>query len=272
MKKELKILVYLDILFIILLAISGGLSGAISEAVYYSAFLLPLLVYFILQAKGRVAAEQISVFPTKESFKISLLLAMPLVAAVFLLSMLTSLIFGFLGISGGAEPIEKITLSVLISAIAPAVLEELLFRFVPLSMLKGKSTRDTVFFTALFFALAHCSLFQLPYAFFAGAVFAAADILAGSIWPSLVMHVLNNAVAVFWLRYGAEAPWLFMLVLLLLALASLLVMLVLKCRLFARMIELVKDKPTERVTPEAWVFIFTTVTIMALSLMEAIWK
>lgn len=272
MKKELKILVYFDMIFIVLLGVAGALSGIVSDAVYYFSFILPLLLYFLLKTKGKIPSEQISAIPNKESFFISGVLTAPLVAVVFLLSMLTSLLLGPFGLDNGVETVEKITFSILLTALVPAVLEELLFRYVPLSLLKGKGRRDAVFFSALLFSLSHCDIFQLPYAFLAGAVFAALDILAGSIWPSVIMHLLNNAVSVFWLRYGGENATAFMIILFAAALVSLLVALILRADVFKRIFEIFKEKPRERVTPEVWIFILTTAALTGASLLEAIWK
>jgi membrane protease YdiL (CAAX protease family) len=94
---------------------------------------------------------------------------------------------------------------ILAHAILTPLLEELLFRYVPIALLSPHSSAGAVIYSSLFFAFVHANLYQLPYAFIAGVIFAVLDIATGSILPSITMHILNNAISVLWLRY-ADAP------------------------------------------------------------------
>jgi hypothetical protein len=71
--------------------------------------------------------------------------------------------------------------------------------------LKGEKPFTVIIYTAAFFALIHHSFFSLPYAFFAGAVFMLVDIMTGSIWPSVIIHFLNNLLSVLWYFCSGEA-------------------------------------------------------------------
>ena len=64
------------------------------------------------------------------------------------------------------------------------------------------SPRITVILSSLFFALVHGDLFKLPYAFAAGAVFMIIDMATNSIVPSLLVHFLNNLLAVTFYFYS----------------------------------------------------------------------
>ena len=83
-------------------------------------------------------------------------------------------------------------------ALLTAVLEELIFRYLPMRLLAHRSPRAALLLSSLFFSLVHCDLFQMPYALFAGAVFMILDLAANSVIPSLVIHFLNNLHTVFY--------------------------------------------------------------------------
>ena len=76
----------------------------------------------------------------------------------------------------------------------------MLFRYIPLSILKDNK-RAAVLLSSALFALAHANLFQIPYAFAAGLVFAAVCIMTGSILPSILIHFLNNLLSLA-ISYG----------------------------------------------------------------------
>ena len=84
--------------------------------------------------------------------------------------------------------------------------------------------------SAVFFAFAHCNLYQLFYAFVAGVILATVDLLFDSIWPSVVIHLLNNLVSIFWLRYGASATFSTWYTVALLSLAAVSVIPIVICR------------------------------------------
>lgn len=82
-------------------------------------------------------------------------------------------------------------------ALMPGVLEELAFRGV---LLHGVSRRLRPVATALVvgavFGMFHVSLFRLAPTAFLGVVIASVTLLTGSIYPAMLWHFLNNAVAI----------------------------------------------------------------------------
>jgi membrane protease YdiL (CAAX protease family) len=84
---------------------------------------------------------------------------------------------------------------VLTHALLPAVLEEGLFRFVPLKVLSPISRKIAVLLSAALFAIVHGSVYKIPYAFAAGVIFAMLDIYFASLLPSLLIHFLNNLLS-----------------------------------------------------------------------------
>ena len=86
-------------------------------------------------------------------------------------------------------------------ALAPALLEEALFRYIPMKLLLPYSKRTCIVYSSLCFAFIHCSLAQMPYAFVAGIIFMIVDVALDSVWPSVILHFINNAASVIMMKY-----------------------------------------------------------------------
>ena len=97
-------------------------------------------------------------------------------------------------------PEESFLYSVLMHALIPSVLEEMLFRYIPLGILR-RNKKAAILISAVLFSLAHASLFQIPYAFAAGIVLASVSVMSGSIIPAIVIHFVNNLISLA-LSYG----------------------------------------------------------------------
>ena len=197
MKKTVVRVVALDMIFLLLLTVSGAFSGVPSDILYIAAYLLPLAAFPWL-TKGEKGEKLLSAASAGD-MALCLPLVAPTISITIGLSALVTYLLSFAGI-GGTEALTGPVFELLIlHALVPAVLEETLFRYVPLTLIAPYSKRSAVIVSALLFAVAHCNLAQLPYAFVAGIIFAVIDIAVGSIIPSVVMHLLNNVASVFWL-------------------------------------------------------------------------
>jgi len=90
-------------------------------------------------------------------------------------------------------------LNIFLLAIIPAIGEELVFRGV-LQNLMAKASQKihlSVWFTAFLFAFIHFQYMDFLPRFFLGAAFGYVVILTGKIWYSMILHFLNNALAIF---------------------------------------------------------------------------
>lgn len=87
-------------------------------------------------------------------------------------------------------------LNLLIVAVLPAVLEEMLFRGVILQVLRPAGDRAAVWISSLLFALMHTTLHQIPFALLLGLVFGYIVVKTGNIYLSMAIHGLNNAMSV----------------------------------------------------------------------------
>ena len=204
-KKTVARIVALDMIFLLCILISGSLSGAVSEMAYYAAFILPIGVF--LWIRGGEPQLKLS-FGIKRTDAALFLPLIPLTVAVtFGLSALFAFLASLVSIAG-AEPLTgSVFTSIILHALLPAVLEEALFRYVPLTLIAPHSKRSAVIISAILFAAAHCDLAQMPYAFAAGVIFAALDLASGSILPSLILHLVNNTVSVLWLSQTTSSAF-----------------------------------------------------------------
>ena len=207
MKKSLTYIVFCDLLFVLLLGIAGFLNGALSEIVYYLAFLLPTALALVLAKTREGAFTPPKLRISCENLLLTLPVTAPTLAIIFFVSWLTSLILSYFGEGSTSDVSGNIFLVIFTHAVLTAVLEEALFRYIPLAYLTPYSKRGAVLFSALFFALAHCNLFQIPYAFIAGVIFAVLDIAFDSVIPSLLIHFVNNLISIIWLRGGGESDF-----------------------------------------------------------------
>jgi membrane protease YdiL (CAAX protease family) len=103
------------------------------------------------------------------------------------------------------EPSSGIPLAVAVLSIAiiPAVCEELVFRGVIMPLL-AKMTRNVhaaVWITAFLFSLIHMQFYGFLPRMIMGALLGYFVVWSGSLWASILAHLVNNAGALFMFRY-----------------------------------------------------------------------
>lgn len=197
MKSKTGYLALLYLLFLTLLFASGSLDGVASEAVYFLAFLLPLGIVLVRERVSGRALDASFLGLSLRAVKLTAPLIVPTVVLIYFISALTSsVIYTLFGAANPVDLGENIWLAFLLHALLPALMEEALFRYLPLRIFGRESYPTMIVVSAMFFALVHCDLFVIPYAFVAGVIFMAIDVMAGSVWPSVVLHVMNNAVSI----------------------------------------------------------------------------
>ena len=199
------VLLQLILLLCSMLAATLGVRG-----IYYGALLLlPLLA----SLSKREKKESLSLLcpPTKERMRTVLPLLPWILLLTLLTALLSSLVMRTVGIE--ASPISERTLAVALlrHALVPALLEELFFRYLPLRVLGRERPRTLVLVSALFFALAHLSLYQIPYALVAGILYMGVALYTESILPSMLLHFCNNALSVLMMLWGGETLFVLLL-------------------------------------------------------------
>ncbi len=215
MAQKIKLITIIDLLFLLILSASGSVKNEfVSDLVYYLAFLIPtaLGVSHIFEGFGKQNSSmpkkvELNDFKlTRDGAILSLPLIFPEILAVLSISVATSALMAIWGQENTASFTEPFIYAVFIHALIPAILEELLFRFVPIKMLNGEE-KTGIILSSLMFAFAHANIFQIPYAFTAGLIFAFVYVATGSIFPSVIMHFMNNLVSLTSI-YGFGDGWL----------------------------------------------------------------
>ena len=230
MKNAVKLYTFLVLIFIFLYSLSGSFSGSFGVVGEFLSFGLPVFVGYAVSRKYKREREEIKGVAEREStlFGLSgrstlgfLPLVFPLIALVFGIAWLTSLALGALGLSGSTVEDAPLFEMLLLHALVPSILEEMLFRYLPMKLLAPYSKRWCVILSTLYFGLIHMSIFQLPYALLAGFVFIVLDIACDSVLPSVILHFLNNTVSILWIKYGTGDDFVLVFLVLLIALALL---------------------------------------------------
>ena len=130
---------------------------------------------------------------------------MPTVALVVLLSYLTTLLIrATTGITDSVDVGDSFLAALLLHAVLPALFEEALFRYLPLRLFGGRAPVLAIIISASYFSLAHTSLFSIPYAFIAGAIFMLVDLVCDSPLPSVVIHLINNLASLLWVFFSGS--------------------------------------------------------------------
>ena len=89
-------------------------------------------------------------------------------------------------------------LTVVHTAILPALLEELAFRGFLMQPLRKYGDWFAIISSALIFGLVHGNMTQAPFAFFAGVALGYINVISGSMWMNILLHFLNNLISVLY--------------------------------------------------------------------------
>lgn len=269
MRQALKISTLNALIFIALLSVSGMLSGTLSTVVYYLAFFLPIAFAFAYKKRTGAPFLSLKPFMKKRDTLLFLPVVFPAIALIFAASFVTALLLGVVGAKSSSPDVSgNIWRAIFSYAVLPAVLEEFLFRFVGIGIILPYSKRGAILFSALFFSLAHCNLFQIPYAFLAGILFALIDVYTESILPSVVLHLINNVTSIFWLRGldNSKFTSAFLITLIGAAVVSLVCIFILRRSYKSRLYEIMKKGEKLFLTPEVAVLIAVALILSALTI------
>ena len=87
-------------------------------------------------------------------------------------------------------------LTVVHTAILPALLEELVFRGFIMQPLRKYGDWFAIVTSALIFGLVHGNMTQAPFAILAGVALGYVNVVTGSMWTNILLHFLNNLISV----------------------------------------------------------------------------
>ena len=217
MRKSIAYIVVIDLAFILVAAISATVSGWAHDVVYYGLYAALIAVASAFAARDD-AGLRLSALPQKPAEALALFA--PSMLLIIGMSFVVSSLLLLLGKSDTVDVSGALLPQLLRHALLPAVFEEMLFRYVPIRLLGGRSRRAAITVSSLMFALVHMSLFRIPYALIAGVIFAYMTVATGSVLPSMLLHFANNAASVMWMRDPDTAPYIILISLAVLTILS----------------------------------------------------
>jgi len=157
---------------------------------------------FILKTEGAKASRLVSYGKPKSGSLISAVMVGVgfCYTANIVVSMLQSRLQNILPFSQPEIELPNGALGFLISvlsvAVAPALIEEFLFRSVIMGSLLKYGKSFAIFTSALLFGLVHGNLVQIPFAFMVGLILGAMVVETNSIWTGIIIHFANNFISV----------------------------------------------------------------------------
>jgi membrane protease YdiL (CAAX protease family) len=177
-------------------ALYAWLSPCLDGLLYALAFLLPALVFCAI-SRGKGFSLSLSTATPTDTY---LWLFVGL-AALLATSALNTLLLSTLG-HGSASPTfflpiavegnTELAVKIILLAVIPAFVEELLFRGVILSALSPYCKGVALVISAVLFGLMHQNVGQLLFAMLSGLVLGALYLHSRSLWPCVLLHFLNN--------------------------------------------------------------------------------
>ena len=275
MKKAITAITFLDVVFLLLLSVSGSIAGAVGDVLYYFAFALPVLLGVVYSRRNKDEEAEpvlLKVLPDRKSVGYALPIIVPFICVVLLISFLTSLILTKLGFSETTDVSGNLFGVIVKHAVLPAFFEAALFRFIPLMLLIPYSKKNALAVSSVMFAAVHCSLFQIPYALMASFVLSLTALATGSVFPCIIIHFLNNVASIFFMRYSG-IPYFNLIFFLSLGVvcAVSVAIIVLKRDKYKKIFqELKEDKCNVEFTPSTIMFVAMTLVIGALNLWQSL--
>lgn len=270
MRREMKIMTVVSLLVLLFLFVPSGADDILSTLTYILAFVLPFLVGFSFLHGGEADFKKCEFLTLgREGTLLFLPTVFPTVLAVIGISALTSLVMEVTtGAVNTTELGDSLLLALVLHALLPAVLEEGVFRYLPLRLFGRRAPLLCIAASSYFFALIHHSFFAFAYAAFAGAVFMLVDLACNSVIPSLVIHFVNNVLSVLWVFFAGNRAFevIYFVAISVLALASIAVIAVFRKRYWAKLSQALSGGERYKPSPEPLILLACSVFIAVAEL------
>ena len=180
-------------------------------------FIIPAILYMLfLRVKPKALFKTCNFYKiNKSTFFISIALGIVL----FLINLVVSSIFnGFITFTGYKTPfyfgeviepdysMKSFALQVILVAVLPAFAEEFLHRGILLQGTKHMGFYKSIAVSAICFGLIHFNVGQVGYAIVLGLIMGFCSVVAKNIWVPMIMHFMNNFIAVY-LEFATANGW-----------------------------------------------------------------
>ncbi len=98
--------------------------------------------------------------------------------------------------------LKETLLGVVSVAVVPAIIEEIIIRGILLQPLRKYGDRFAIVMSAVVFACMHGNMVQIPYTVIGGLLLGYLAVMTGSLWPSIILHFINNLYSVIVISTG----------------------------------------------------------------------
>lgn len=176
-----------------------------------------LISYSILKKKKYVGILPYgTTYNRKAAVSLTMFLAPVMLVSTIIVNLISAVFQDAVGITfeSGMEdmtaegPFASIILAFAL-AVIPAIVEEFCIRGVVLQPLRRYGDKFAIVMSAAVFSVLHGNMVQIPYALVAGIYLGYLCVATGSIWPSIVLHFINNMFSAVQLiilsNYGENA-------------------------------------------------------------------
>lgn len=166
---------------------------------------LPFLAtYIILRIKKMTGLLPLGTTYNKKASTYLVVAFLPLtLLSTLLINFISLMVQSFMGVefTSGMEDmavtsVKDFLFMTVFIAIIPAILEEIAVRGVLLQPLRRFGDGFAIVVSAVIFSLLHGNMVQIPYTIMAGIYFGYVVVATGSLWPSIILHFLNNFYSV----------------------------------------------------------------------------
>jgi membrane protease YdiL (CAAX protease family) len=186
----------ITLMFVSMLAGSGLFSTGLAQVLVFAGITVGFTFYY---ERGQLVQTLRLRLLSKTGVLKSVIVGLLAWAMAMLMGVVISNLVERLGgeIPAQHEALMKVPflVALLVGAILPAVCEELAFRGYLLGRLGPLGGRTAILLTGLLFGATHMTMILLLPLALLGMIFATAVHRSGSILPGMIMHFLNNAVA-----------------------------------------------------------------------------
>ncbi len=167
--------------------------------------LVPFVIAYAVLKKKKIAGilPLGTTYNTKAAISLTMLCVPLMIFSTFAINFVSTIIQSVLGITfttGVEDPkilgAEGIFIAVLSTAVLPAILEEVVVRGIIMQPLRRFGDKFAIVASALIFGIMHGNMVQIPYTIVAGLFMGYLAIATGSLWPSIILHFVNNFYSV----------------------------------------------------------------------------
>lgn len=169
-----------------------------------------LIAYIMLKKEKNVGVLPFgTVYDKKTAIRLVMVFLPVMVFSAVGINYLSAFLQSLMGIefTGGASSLEikgwdGTLLGVLAVAVVPAIIEEAAVRGVVMQPLRRYGDKFAIILSAIFFACMHGNMVQIPYTVIGGLIMGYLAVVTGSLWPSIVLHFINNLYSLIILSAG----------------------------------------------------------------------